>query len=341
MSSELVAQWAKRVRDAEEEVGRMQEDINAVKQQRKSLKSDIRKYEDVVAAEKRELLSSLERVEAQAKALGSQCDAALAEKDRVEAEYVAALDDYEKLHFYVRDIQDAEEQLQSREDLEARLQRESLAWAEEEHALRRKLHQLQQAQSQARRAQQSEVAELEAEFAALERRQREERAARCGEVAQAARSVVRGSRAPTPTAEEDAFVSANAKGAVPTRTNAGLRSCLKTTNSVNNNNNNNISGAGAAASAAAVAGASTAHPSSDRKSGALNTAVSAPVSRAASQSLLTEASLRGAENRAAPPAAAPKPSLQMLQQMRAYSYAGPTKPGSRKREFLGEATNEQ
>lgn len=308
MSAELVAQWSKRVRDAEEEVGRMQEDINSVKQQRKSLKSDIRKYEDVVAAEKRQLLSSLERVEEQAKALGAQCESALAEKDRVEAEYITALDEYEKLHFFVRDIQDAEEHLQSREDLEAKLQRESLEWAEEEHALRRRLHQLQQQQSQARRAQQTELQELETALANMEKRQREERAARSGEVVQAARSAVRAnpshpSAAPTspvPSAEENAFMQANAGGGVPTRS-AALRSCLKTP--------------APAASAAAV---------------------SAPVSRCASQSLLTETGKASGAS-----AARSKESLQVLQQMRAFSYGGPEKAGSRKREFLGESTNEQ
>ena len=312
MSSELVAQWTKRVSDAEAEVGRMQEDIDAVKQQRKALKADIRKYEDVVAAEKRDFLTSLERVEAQAKALSAQCEAALAEKDRVEAAYVAALDEYEKLHFFVRDIQDAEEHLQSREDLETRLQRESLEWAEEEHALRRKLNQLQQQQSQARRAQQAQLQELETQLANVERRQREERAARCGEAAQAARSIVRGSRPASPSAEEEAFVSANAGGAIPTRA-AGLRSCLKTSTMT--------TAAGAAVAA--------------------NTAASAPVSRCASQSLLTESAPKRAEGDTADVTAAPKPSLQMLQQMRAFSYGGPTKPGSRKREFLGDSTNEQ
>ncbi|KPI84123.1 hypothetical protein ABL78_6821 [Leptomonas seymouri] len=326
MSSELVEQWAKRVSDAEEEVRRMQGDIDAVKKQRKELKADIRKYEDVIAAEKHDLLESLERVEAQAKALGTQCETALVEKDRVEAEYIAALDEYERLHYLVRDIQDAEERLQSREDLEATLQRESLQWAEEEHAHRRKLHQLQQQQSQARRAQQAELQELEAQLASVERRQREERATRCGEVTQAARTAVRGSRQPTPasspSAEESAFVHANAGGSVPTRAGT-LRSCLRTP----------------ATSTAAAAGAAGHHSSNGDL--AVKTPASAPVSRCASQSLVTEPGLRGGEGAKADAAATAKPSLQVLQQMRAYSYAGPGKPGSRKREFLGETTNEQ
>jgi peptidoglycan hydrolase CwlO-like protein len=320
MSSELVAQWAKRVSDAEEEVGRMQEDINAVKQQRRALKTDIRKYEDVVAAEKRDLLESLERVEAQAKALGTQCEAALAEKDRVEAAYIAALDEYEKLHFFVRDIQDAEEHLQSREDLEACLQRESLEWAEEEHTLRRSLHQLQQQQSQVRRAQQAELQELEAELASVERRQREERAARCGEVAQAARTVVKGTRQPPLSAEESAFLSANSGGAVPTRA-AALRSCMKA--------------AAATTSSTTTGGATGGH------SNVNSSAMSAPVSRCASQSLLTESVEKASGSDASSTTAASKPSLQVLQQMRAFSYAGPGKPGSRKREFLGDSTNER
>lgn len=321
MSEELILQWAKRVSDAEEELHRMEEDINAVKQQRKLLKADIRKYEDVVASEKCDLLTSLERVEAQAKDLGAQCEATLTEKDRVEAEYMATLDAYENLHFLVREIKDAEEHLQSRDDLEACLQRESVTWAEEEHTLRRKLHELQQQQAQARRAQEAEVRELEAQLSNVEQRQRDERAGRCVEVAQAARRVVHSSRQPTPaspkpvtSAEEDAFVSANAGGPMPIRS-APLKSCLKTP--VNGSTSGNAA------------------PTAPRHT----TAASAPVSRCASQSLVSDAAASGVQRQGVD--GGDQPSLRLLQEMRAYSYGAPCKAGARKREFLGDATNNQ
>lgn len=321
MSEELIVQWTRRVSDAEEELRRMEDDINAAKQQRKTLKSDIRKYEDVVATEKGELLHALEKVEAQAKALGAQCEATLSEKDRVEAEYMATLDAYENLHFLVREIKDAEERLQSRDDLEAQLQRESVAWAEEEHAMRRKLHQLQQQQAQTRRAQEAELRELEAQLANMEQRQREERAARSGDAVRRV-AQVGGSRPGTPTpatafpdptttaaaaasAEEDAFVHANAGVAVPTRA-APLKSCLKA-------------------------------PAPCSSGGA-----PVPAARCVSQPLVSDSAAAAAVRRgAAVSGALDGPALRVLQEMRAFSYGGPTKPAARKRAFLGDATNEK
>nr|CCM35922.1 hypothetical protein, conserved [Leishmania guyanensis] len=321
MSEELILQWTKRVSDAEEELSRMEEDINAVKQQRKSLKADIHKYEDVVASEKCDLLTSLERVEAQAKDLGAQCEETLTEKDCAEREYMATLDAYENLHFLVREIKDAEEHLQSRDDLETRLQRESVIWAEEEHALRRTLHQLQQQQTQTRRAQEAELRELEAQLLNIEQRQRDERAGRCGATAQATRLVVRSSRQPTPAspksvvpAEEDAFVRANTGGAMPTRS-APLRSCLKMPVSGHTSGN---------------AAATAPRPP---------TAASAPVSRCASQSLVSDSAASGVGRQGID--GGDRPSLQVLPEMRAYSYGAPAKPGARKREFLGDTTNNQ
>ncbi|KAG5488207.1 hypothetical protein LSCM4_08187 [Leishmania orientalis] len=321
MSEELILQWTKRVSDAEEELRRREEEIESVKRQRKSLKADIRKYEDVVASEKCDLLTSLERVEAQAKDLGAQCEATLAEKDRVEAEYMATLDAYESLHFLVREIKDAEEHLQSRDDLEACLQRESVMWAEEEHSLRRKLHQLQQQQAQARRAQEAELRAQEAELSKVEQRQREERAARSGEAAQAACRVMRSSRQPTPvppkpgtSAVENAFVSANAGGAVPTRS-APLKSCLRIPISGSTGGN-----------------AATANPRPPA-------AASAPVSRCASQSLVSDSAASGVRRQGVD--GSDERSLHALQEMRAYSYGAPGKTGARKRDFLGDATNHQ
>ncbi|KAG5487963.1 hypothetical protein LSCM1_08278 [Leishmania martiniquensis] len=317
MSEELILQWTKRVSDAEEELSRMEADIGSIKQQRKLLRADIRRYEDVVASEKCDLLTSLEGVEAQAKDLGTQCEATLAEKDRVEAEYMATLDAYESLHFLVREIKDAEEHLQSREDLEACLQRESVTWAEEEHSLRRKLHQLQQQQAQARRAQEAELRAQEAELSKVEQRQREERAGRCGEAAQAASRVVRSSRQQTPVppkfgtlAVENAFVSANAGGAVPTRS-APLKSCLRAL--INGN-------------------AATANPRPSAPA-------SAPVSRCASQSLVSDSAASGIRRQGVD--GSDQHSLQVLQEMRAYPYGAPCKVGARKRDFLGDATNHQ
>ncbi|KAG5512133.1 hypothetical protein JKF63_07600 [Porcisia hertigi] len=321
MSEELIAQWTKRVSDAAEELSRMEEDINAIKQQRKSLKTDIRKYEDVVASEKCVLLTSLERVEAQAKDLGAQCEATLTEKDRVEAEYMATLDAYESLHFYVREIKDAEEKLQNREDLEAALQRESVEWAEEEHTLRRRLHQLQQQQAQARCSQEAELRELEAQLSNVEHRQRDERAARSGEATQAARGVLRSSRQSTPasfrtatSAAEDAFVSAHAGSAVPTKF-AQLKSCLRAP--VGSSTSGNVV---------------TAVPRPF-------TAASAPVSRCTSQSLVSDCTTNGMRRQAVNDC--DPPSLRVLQEMRAYSHGAPGKAGVRKRDFLGDATNKQ
>lgn len=227
MSEELLNQWRDRVLEAETEISVVQDEIDGVQKKRKSIKQKIRQFDDVVADEKRDLLNRLEEVEAEAKDLGERCEATVAEKDQVEAKYVRTLDEYEGMHFLVHEIKDAERMLGEREDLDVRLQRESLAWAEEEHSLRTKLNNFQMQLKQSRKQQQTEITELEAELAELERRQAQERAERAGEVKQQARSVVHGSRQPSPKQKEETFLNANnAGGGVPTR-GAPLRSCIR------------------------------------------------------------------------------------------------------------------
>ncbi|EPY32772.1 hypothetical protein STCU_02665 [Strigomonas culicis] len=226
MSEELLNQWRDRVLEAETEISIVQEEIDAVHKRRRAIKQKVHQFDDLVADEKRELLNRLEEVEAEAKNLGERCEATVAEKDQVEATYMRTLDEYEGMHFLVHEIKDAERMLGEREDLDVRLQRESLAWAEEEHSLRTKLNNFQMQLKQNRKQQQTELTELEAELAELERRQAQERAERAGEVKQQARSVVRGSRQPSPRQKEETFLSANSAGGVPTRS-APLRSCIK------------------------------------------------------------------------------------------------------------------
>lgn len=310
MSEELLTQWKNRVLTTEAAVGREQKLINTALEMQRSFKQEGHKLAETIEKEKHDLLKELEAVEAEAKKLSDLCERTLTEKDRVEAIYTNTLDEYEKMHYLVYDIKGEEERLASREDLETRLQRESLAWAEEEHALRSKLNGMQLQLKQTRKRQQQEIADLEADLAALEKRLRQERQDRGGEVRQQARTAVRGSRQVTPVpssststsmmnpnaGKETAFVAANASGAIPTR-GAGLRSCLKTS--------------------AMGGGTGTA---------------SAPVSRAGSRSLVGDVSAVDGGDAPLPP------SLPAT--ARGSSYVS-GKGLSRKRDVFGESTNQQ
>lgn len=319
MSAALLTLWKDRVLEAETEIGLIQDDINAALERRKAIKHDGRKHADTIDREKRELLKKLEAVEAEARELSGMCERTLGEKDRVEAVYVSTLDEYESMHYLVHDIKAEETRYAAREDLETRLQRESLAWAETEHTLRSKLNDLQMQLKAMRRQQAQETEDLEADLAGLEKRLRAERAERAGEVKQQARSAVRSSRQPTPAPapattgpsssaaaaaaalaainKESSFLAANANGSVPIRGSAAaLRSCLKPGNNSSNTTTTN----------------------------SIN---SAPVSRAGSQPLVSEGG--GGDGAQA--------SLAM---MRAYSYGSGKQP-SRKRDMLGESTNQQ
>lgn len=331
MSDELIGQWQDRVYEAETELHVVQEDIDAVLQERKALRLAIRRYEDAIEAEKRNLLTRLEAVELQAKDLGQRCESTVEAKDRVEAVYIKTLDDYEAMHFVVRDIKTAEEELQRRDDVDARLQRESLAWAEEEHGLRTSLGQLQQQLKQTRRQQQVEVQELESQLATLERRQQRERAERqSGSAEQPASEGLRSScsrRRPPPPPSSG--ISTRMTGPHATSAEEGqLRSCLKSTGSI----------APPSTTAADHISNSTRAPT------AATAAASAPVSRCTSQPLVSDSMsvVQQADGSSASSriAAASPPSLQLLQQMRAKS-STTSKYSSQKRELFGDATNRQ
>ncbi|EPY40596.1 hypothetical protein AGDE_03332 [Angomonas deanei] len=127
------------------------------------------------------------------------------------------------MHFLVHEIKDAEQELAEREDMDARLQRESLAWAEEEHALRTKLNQLQQQEKQQRKKQQAELAELESQLAEAEKALAHDRSTRVTDMKEKARSIIRSSRPPSPSNKAQAnFVTSHVAGGVPTR------SCVRT-----------------------------------------------------------------------------------------------------------------
>lgn len=331
MSEALFTQWKDRVLEAEAEVGLVQEDIDKVQSQRRALKAEARRHIEVIEREKKDLLKRLEAVAAEANDLSALCVSTLSEKDKVEATYLQTLDEYENMHYVVRDIKKDEEHLRNREDIEKRLHRESMDWAEEEHTLRSKLNHLQLQLKQRRKEQTIQVSELESALASLEHEHRQARAARTGEARQHVRTVLgRESRqgtplpssaAPTgsiaasggadlsdsanpnsstkpPHSTSDAFVSHYSNTSVPMRANA-LRSCLKFQN---------------APPATAVGGSGS----------------SGAPSRALSQPLLSTHTERTVDD----------PTLPL---MRAYSVnvSGIKGGVSRPRSVLGESTNQQ
>ncbi|EKF27993.1 hypothetical protein MOQ_008273 [Trypanosoma cruzi marinkellei] len=340
MSEGLLTQWRDRVVEAETEISVVQEDINALLSRRKEIKQDISRYDRLVQREKQEMLKRLEEVEGQARELEERCQKTVQQKARVEEMYVQTLDNYESMHDTVKEIQAEEQRLQEREDVEAVLQRESLAWAEEEHGLRTKLNALQSALKGKRKQRHEELTALDTELAAAERQLLQVRHERQKDMqAQNPQlQVTKHSRHGTPLEsaqftiaaaadandKEQQFISANASTSVPTRQ---LRSCLKNTGVTmesysfsdtktqpgNGSINKNSTGS-----------SSVCHtvPATNFKS--------APVSRAVSQALVAgdDTVLGGVDSTHVTP-------------HRAYSYASGKKAGSRKRDIilLGDATN--
>ncbi|RNF05980.1 uncharacterized protein Tco025E_07764 [Trypanosoma conorhini] len=325
MSEGLLTQWRDRVVEAETEISVVQEDIGALLNRRKEIKQDISRYDRLVQREKQEMLKRLEEVEAQAQELEDGCQKTLQQKTRVEEAYVQTLDNYESMHDSVKEIQRGEQQLQEREDVEAVLQRESLAWAEEEHGLRTKLHALQSALKAARRERHEEVTALDTELAAAERELLQVRGERQGEMQAQHQQLqpTKHDRQGTPHAstqraasasaeankKEQQFIAANASASIPTRP---LRSCLKNTGAATGSSFN------AAGSNSVYQNASAPHYKS------------APASRAVSQSLVTG-------DEAVDGGVGSTPATQH----RAYSYAAGKKLGGTKRDILplGDATN--
>ncbi|CCW67487.1 unnamed protein product [Phytomonas sp. Hart1] len=321
MSEALLTQWKDRVLEAETEVGLIQDDINTVLEERKTLKQSSRKHLEIIEKEKKDLLRRLESVEAEAKELSAVCERTLSEKDKVEVVYIKTLDEYENMHYLVREIKDNEEQLSSREDLETRLQRESLVWAEEEHAMRNKLSKIQLQLKQQRKQQQAEQSELEEQLAALEKRQRLEQAERSSGQTAPAPSVVKTS---INAGTDKRFTTDNSFSSVPTHPvppvarAQPLKSCLK----------------GKEAAVPISAPAITNSKLNTYRHNAYPVIASAPVSRAASQSLVYQPYNIGTDLSSA----ASHHQQKSLNQARAYSYCS-GKDRSRAHDVLQETTN--
>ncbi|ESL09248.1 hypothetical protein TRSC58_03035 [Trypanosoma rangeli SC58] len=337
MSEGLLTQWRDRVVEAETEISVVQEDIGALLNRRKELKQDISRYDRLVQREKQEMLKRLEEVEAQAQELEDGCQKTLQQKARAEEAYVQTLDNYESMHDAVKQIQREEQQLQEREDVEAVLQRESLAWAEEERGLRTKLHALQTALREARKERHEEVTALDTELASAERQLIQVRSERQVEMQaqhQQMQPVKRNrhgtSHGSTPRAvsatadvnyKEQQFIAANASTSIPTRQ---LRSCLKNSNTTADSYslNDTKTQAGNNANATGINGVYQTVSAPHYKS--------APASRAVSQSLV-----------AGDDAVAGGVGSTPTRLHRAYSYAAGKKVGGTKRDvlLLGDATN--
>ncbi|CCW65084.1 unnamed protein product [Phytomonas sp. EM1] len=316
MSEALLTQWKDRVLEAETEVGLIQDDINAVLEERKKLKQASRKHLEIIEKEKKDLLKRLESVEAEAKELSAVCERTLSEKDKVEAAYIKTLDEYESMHYLVREIKDKEELLASREDLETRLQRESLAWAEEEHAMRTKLSNLQLQLKQQRKQQQAEQSELEEKLVALEKQREQERTERSSGNARPAPSAVKPTLGAGTDDNSSPSVSTHKISSVARPPQ--LKSCLK----------------GKGVTTPTPEGDIASIRSNTYRPNAYHAVASAPVSRAASQSLVYQAHNIGADLSGA----AGQKQQTSLDQIRAYSYCF-GKENSRGRSMLQETTN--
>lgn len=176
MSEALVKEWKDRVEEAETELRLVRHDIEVIHKSSEKINGKLEEHFQTVEAEKVLLLEQLDKTAKEAQILQKSCEEALTHKEIVEAEYQKALEDYEKLHFEVREIKDMEEDhLHSRIDYKKLLEKESALWAKEEHYLRQQLSTLQREYQQNEKRRKEEKIALEEELQRVEKELEDDR----------------------------------------------------------------------------------------------------------------------------------------------------------------------
>lgn len=176
MSEALVKEWKERVEEVETELRLVNRDIEVMKKSQKKIEEKLADHFQKVDEEKIQLLEELDKAGKEAQLLQQSCEDALTHKERVEKEYQKVLDDYEKLHFEVREIKEMEEDhLHSRVNYKTLLEKESLLWGNEEHFLRQQLGTLHREYEHTKKKNAEERATLELEIQEKEKELEEDR----------------------------------------------------------------------------------------------------------------------------------------------------------------------
>lgn len=176
MSAALVKEWKDRVDEVETEFRLALHDIEVMRKSWEKINGKLTEHFQTVEAEKVVLLEQLDNAGKEAQLLQQSCEETLSHKESVEAEYQKALEDYEKLHFKVREIKEMEEDhLHSRVDFKKLLAKESALWAQEERSLRQQLVALQRGFQQNEKKMKEEKIALEQELQEAEKALEEDR----------------------------------------------------------------------------------------------------------------------------------------------------------------------
>jgi len=162
MSEALVLQWNDRVVEAESELQVIRDELAALVRSSESSKAKKEGMQQQIQREKQSVLKQLEIAEKRSGDCERAFQDAEAHKQKVEMSYRATLDEYGKLHTTVKDIKSQEEALHNRKDYERDLQQATLAWADEEHVLRRRVQQLDSQVKALRKQQQDELSAVDA-----------------------------------------------------------------------------------------------------------------------------------------------------------------------------------
>ncbi|CCD12207.1 unnamed protein product [Trypanosoma congolense IL3000] len=335
MTLNLTALWNDRVVGTRAEISLVDDKIASILEKKKQLKEEIGRYNKIVEREKGEMLSYLEKVEAEAKRVEEETAKFESHRAQVKKEFNETLDNYENMRQVIKNIQRDEEALSKRYDLAKLFERESSEWADQERALRAEVETLEEELNNMRKAHMREIVQLEAEKTEAEDRLQQTRAQRQEELRQLTQAPLQNQRRslsfagnrveqfemtkiPKANRKEQQFIAMNASTGVPTRQ---LRSCLR-------NGNNNSNGAGAnpnhndMGSARDVTDSQRYNCNGGKPP---QQPVSAPVSRAVSQSLVG-----GVEGSCDQPPVASG---------RACSHAEMKKVAGRKRGLLKDYTN--
>lgn len=192
MSKDLLREWKDRVEEVETQLRLSEHDERVLEKAYQQAKEKLSQHFQLVEGEKVKLLDRLDEAGGEAQRLQRACEETIGFKQTVEAAYRRTLEDYEKLHFAVRDLKELEEEkLLSRTNYQEALQKQSREWADEEHRLRSELERLQREEQERQKAREREREAVEKELHRYEAQLEAERAYRAAQAQSSAAPIRR------------------------------------------------------------------------------------------------------------------------------------------------------
>lgn len=135
--------WANRVQEAKKENAAMIQETRSVEEQLGNLGRVQSNFADIARKERSALQSEMQSIQQRAMNVDAMTKTAAAEKAEAESVMAQAALEYQDMVHTIERIQEQERDLQGRDNLQAILEAETGAWAEEERDRRRTIKQLE------------------------------------------------------------------------------------------------------------------------------------------------------------------------------------------------------